>query len=152
MQEPKKEPQEEPRRTSQPNPGQQPMTPMEPPTAPGTEYEKQVPHQGNQPIAESSASSNSGPNPRLTGADSRAIGKMGQSGEGSYEGTRDYDEGLEKFTQSHPPDESVRKGKQIDPNDPELAKAEAIGKSKQANVAHEGRKSGDGRASAPSVA
>lgn len=46
-----KEPDEEPRRTSQPNPDEQPMTPMEAPSSPNTEFEKQVPHQGNQPIA-----------------------------------------------------------------------------------------------------
>jgi hypothetical protein len=54
-----KEPDEEPRRTSEPNPGPQPMQPpmdppMEPPTTPGTEFEKQVPHQGNPPIAKPS--------------------------------------------------------------------------------------------------
>ena len=119
MHEPKKEP-EQPQRTSQPNPGEQPMTPMEAPTSPGTEFEHQVPHQGNQPIARS-----------------------GTSGEGSYEATRQYDEGLEKFTESHPPDESLRDAQSIDPNDPELKKAEQIGKSKR---------SSEPRVSSPSVA
>ena len=111
MPEPKKEPQEEPRRTSQPDADPQPMTPMEPPSAPGTEFEKKVPHQGNQPIARSDAA---------------------RSGEGSYEGTRRYDEGLERFSEEKPVEESLRDARSIDTEDPELKRAEKIGKSKSA--------------------
>jgi len=118
MNDPKKQPQEEPRRTSQPNPGEQPMTPMEAPSTPNTEFEKQVPHQGNMPIA-----------------------KTGKVGEGSYEGTRQYDEGLEEFSKKSSPEQSVQQAKKIDPDDPELKRAEQIGKSKQANMSSERRTS-----------
>lgn len=141
MNDPKKQPQEEPRRTSQPSPGEQPMTPMEAPSSPNTEFEKQVPHQGNAPIAGASERSIPGPNPRLAGADSPAIAKTGKVGEGSYEGTRQYDEGIEAFSKKNPVEQSMKDAKKIDTNDPSLKKAEQVGKSKQANVTSEGRTS-----------
>jgi hypothetical protein len=130
----------EPQRTSQPNPQEQPMTPMEAPGTPSTEYEKQVPHQGNRPIAHGGGAAMPTSSPR--GSSSDAVSRTGKSGEGSYEGTRDYDDGLAKFSKEHSPEESVERGKKIDPNDPELKRAEEAGK----------RKGMDGqRRSSPSV-
>ncbi|MGZ3420875.1 MAG: hypothetical protein ACXVEE_23565 [Polyangiales bacterium] len=94
-----KQPNQEPRRVSNPQPSQPP--PIETPSAPQTEYEKEVPHSPNQPVA-----------------------KTGTKGEGSYEGTRQYDEGLEKFTETHSNEETIQAAKKIDPNDPALKQAE----------------------------
>lgn len=97
-------PNEEPRRTSQPNqPGQTP--PQEAPQRPETEWEKHVPHAPNQPVA-----------------------KTGKYGEGSYEATRQYDEGVERFSKDVPPEEAIRRAKSNDPDDPELREAERKGK------------------------
>lgn len=106
MNDPNKKPLE-PQRTSQPTPDQ-PPNPMEAPATPNTEYEHQVPHEGNQPIARTAKG----------------------GGEGSYEGTRQYDDGLAAFTKTHSVDQSIREGKQIDTSDPELKNAEKIGKAK----------------------
>ena len=103
MPDPNKKP-EEPQRTSQPMPNQ-PTTPMEAPVSPSTEYEKQVPHEGNQPVAHA-----------------------GKSGEGSYEATQRYDNGIDQFSKQNSPDQSFEKGKKIDVDDPALKKAEAAGK------------------------
>lgn len=90
-------PQTEPQHVSNP-----PNTPpLEAPSTPKTEYENEVPHSGNEPIA-----------------------KLGKTGEGSYEGTRQYDEGLEQFTEGHDPDASSDDARKIDPDDPELKRAE----------------------------
>jgi hypothetical protein len=94
-----KTPTEEPRRVSNPQPGETP--PMEAPSTPQTEYEKEVPHSPNQPVA-----------------------KMGKTGEGSYEGTKQYDEGLEKFTETHSNEDTIKTAKKIDVDDPALKKAE----------------------------
>lgn len=106
-----KNPNQEPRRTSQPQqPGNEP--PMEAPTSPATEFEKNVPHPGaNQPVA-----------------------KAGESGEGSYKGTEQYTEGYKKFAQQTSPDEALKKAKQIDPNDPKLREANEKGKAKASDV------------------
>ena len=102
MNDPNKKP-EEPRRVSNPQPGETP--PMQaPPATPGTEYEKNVPHTKNEPIAISR--------------------EAGEKGEGSYKGTRQYDEGLENFSKKHSSDESVKKAKQINPDDAQLKQAE----------------------------
>jgi hypothetical protein len=103
MNDPKK-PGEEPQRVSQPDemPGQTP--PMQAPARPA-EYEKNVPHEPGQPIAHT-----------------------GTVGEGSYEGTRKYREGYEKFSRQTSPDEARRKAEQINPDDPSLKQAEQRGK------------------------
>jgi hypothetical protein len=94
------QPNQQPQRTSQPmQPGQTP--PNETPASPDTEYERNVPHTTDQPVAQT-----------------------GKHGEGSYEGTKQYDQGLEEFGKKNPPDESVRRGKQIDTDDPALREAE----------------------------
>jgi hypothetical protein len=95
-----KTPSQEPRRVSNPQPGEAP--PMEaPPQGPQTEYEKEVPHSPNQPVA-----------------------KMGGKGEGSYEGTKQYDEGLEKFSETNSNEDTIKRAKSIDVDDPALKKAE----------------------------
>jgi hypothetical protein len=53
-----------------------------------------------------------------------AIAKRGKYGEGSYEATRRYDDGLEQFSKSHPVDESMKDAKKIDTDDEELKRAE----------------------------
>ena len=88
----------EPQRTSQPQ-----TPPDETPSHPGTEYEKNVPHTPEQPVAMS-----------------------GESGEGSYQGTREYLEGYERFSESHSPEETVREAKKINPDDPKLKEAEPV--------------------------
>jgi len=98
-------PNQEPRRVSQPNQPSQPQK-TKPVEAPGSEYEKEVPHSGEPPVAHT-----------------------GKFGEGSYEGTREYAEGYEEFARSTSPDESVKKGQEIDPNDPVLKEAEERAKS-----------------------
>lgn len=96
MNDPKK-PNEEPRRVSQPEqPGQ---------TKPGTEYEKNVPHEHGQPVA-----------------------MTGDKGEGSYTGTKQYQEGYKKFSQKTSPEDARKKAEKIDPNDPQLREAEQRGK------------------------
>jgi len=95
---------EEPR-PSQPQAPPPQTPPNEAPETPNTEYEREVPHTGSQPIA-----------------------RTADGGEGSYEGTRQYDEGLEQFTQEHSPDESLREASEIDPDDPELVRALEEGK------------------------
>lgn len=104
MNDPKK-PNEEPRRVSQPDemPGQTP--PMEAPSRPGIEYEKNVPHEPGQPIA-----------------------MTGDKGEGSYTGTKKYQEGYKKFSQQTSPEDARKKAAKIDPNDPSLKEAEQRGK------------------------
>lgn len=105
-----KMPDPEPRRVSQPGktrPDETP-TPVEAPKQP-SEWEKEVPHTGSQPVA-------------LTG----------RYGEGNYEATREYAEGYEEFASQTTPDESVRKGKKIDPDDPALKEAEQRGKRAEA--------------------
>ena len=92
----------EPQRTSQPQPGE---TPMEAPQQPNTEYERNVPHEGNEPIA-----------------------RTATSGEGSYEGTQKYDNGIDQFSKQHSVQESIEAGRKIDTNDPELKAAEEKGK------------------------
>lgn len=107
-----KTPNQEPRRTSQP--GKKTNEPRETPgtkAAPATEYEKDVPHTGEQPVA-----------------------YTGKSGEGSYEGTREYSEGYEEFASHTSAEESVEKGKKIDPNEPSLKDAEQRAKRGQARV------------------
>jgi hypothetical protein len=97
-------PDQEPRRTAPPEqPGQTP--PNEAPPSPATEYEKHVPHDPNQPVA-----------------------RAGTVGEGSYEGTRAYDDGLEQFSKDVSPEEAVQRARKIDVDDPELKDAERRGK------------------------
>jgi hypothetical protein len=118
----------EPQRTSQPQPGEKPM---EAPQQPNTEYERNVPHQGNEPIAHT-----------------------GKSGEGSYEGTKQYDDGLDAFTKNHPVDESIEAGKKIDVNDPSLKAAEEKGKApaKSGGERKPTMSPDQGRTSSPSIA
>jgi hypothetical protein len=125
MNDPKK-PTEEPRRTSQPNelPGQTP--PMEAPPRPGTEYERNVPHNPDQSVA-----------------------KTGEGGEGSYKGTRQYQEGYEQFSRDTSPDDAMRKASEIDPDDPELLKAARVGKTSSESSKKNGGTGG--RISAPSI-
>ncbi len=120
----------EPQRTSQPQqPGETPM-PVESPPQPGTEYERNVPHQGNEPIAHT-----------------------GKGGEGSYEGTKQYDDGLDAFTKKHPVEESIESGRKIDMNDPTLKAAEEKGKApaKSGGDRKPAIAPDQGRASSPSV-
>lgn len=116
---------EQPRRTSQPTPQQpdQPSPPMEAPGNPNTEYERQVPHEGNQPIA-----------------------RTATGGEGSYEGTQRYDNGMDQFSKQHSLEDSIADAKQIDTSDPALGKAE-----KQAKQGPAKGKADKERASIPSV-
>jgi hypothetical protein len=118
---------EEPQRTSQPHPGE---TPIEAPDQPDTEYERNVPHQGSEPIAH-----------------------MGTSGEGSYEGTKQYDDGLDAFSKQHSVDESIEAGRKIDTNDPALKAAEEKGKApmKRGGDRKPTMQPDEGRASTPSV-
>ena len=113
-------PNEEPRRVSNPNPQ---TPPIEEPPMPGTEYEKNVPHQ---------------PEP------STAVSKSGEAGEGSYQGTRQYLEGYEKFAEKTSPENALKKAKEIDSADPSLKQAEKSGR-----IAQNGGTGG--RISAPSI-
>ncbi len=94
----------EPRRVSQPEESRPDETPKPP-----SEWEKEVPHTGSQPVA-----------------------RTGRYGEGNYEATREYAEGYEEFASHTTPDESVRKGKEIDPDEPSLKDAEQRGKRAEA--------------------
>lgn len=93
----------EPQRVS--NPEQTP--PMETPPMPATEYEKNVPHAPDQ---------------------STAMSQSGKGGEGSYEGTKQYQEGYKKFSQQTSPNDAIQKANKINPNDPSLKQAEQQGK------------------------
>lgn len=104
-------PNEEPRRVSQPS--QNP--PVQAPGNPPSEYERNVPHN---------------PDP--------SVAMTADKGEGSYEGTRKYQEGYKKFSQQTSPDDARKKAEKIDTNDPSLKQAEQRGKSA-------------GRVSAPSI-
>jgi hypothetical protein len=66
-----------------------------------------------------------------------AVSKSGKGGEGSYEGTKKYQEGFEKFAEDTSADEAVKKAGEINPDDASLKKAEQRGK--------------DGRTSAHSI-
>lgn len=98
---------QQPQRVSNPTPEQ--------PPAP-SEYEKNVPHAPEQPVA---------------------ISKSAKGGEGSYEGTKQYQQGYEKFAKQTSPDDAVKTATEINPNDPSLKQAEQRGKS--------------GRTSSPSI-
>ncbi len=119
MNDPKK-PTPEPQRVSHPNPN---TPPMEAPPRPQTEYEKNVPHN---------------PDPSV------AVSKSGKSGEGSYEGTKQYQAGYDEFAQQTSPDDALKKAKAIDVDDPSLKQAE-----ERARTSHNGGPGG--RISAPSI-
>lgn len=121
---------QEPQRTSQPTQPNQPPPPMEMPGQPNTEYEKQVPHEGNQPIA-----------------------RVGEGGEGSYEGTQKYDNGLDQFSKQNSPEQSFEKGRKIDVDDPALKQAEQAGKqpAKTGGERKPQLKPDEGRPSSPST-
>jgi hypothetical protein len=113
-----KKPMEEPQRVSNPNPN---TPPMEAPSRPQTEYEKNVPHSPDQSVAM----------------------KNDGKGEGSYEGTKQYQDGYKKFSEETSPDDAVKKAEQINPNDPSLKQAEQRGKSSNGGTG--------GRISVPSI-
>lgn len=100
---------------------QEPQQPENPqtrtPSNPTSEFEKNIPHNDDNTVA---------------------MSQEGVSGEGSYRGTKQYQDGYKKFSQQTSPDDAVKKATKIDPNDPSLEQAERQGK-------------GAGRASAPSV-
>ena len=102
------------------NPNEEPQRVSQPEkqTPPMEAPEKTVPHESGQPVA-----------------------MTGESGEGSYEGTRKYREGYDKFSQKTSPDDAQKKAEKIDPNDPSLKQAEQRGKSGGTG----------GRISAPSI-
>jgi hypothetical protein len=56
------------------------------------------------------------------------IAKTGKKGEGSYEGTKKYQEGYQKFSQQTSPEDARKRAEKIDPNDPSLKEAEKRGK------------------------
>lgn len=114
MNDPKKQPQE-PQRVS--NPQQQPA-PMQTPPNPQTEFEKSVPH-----------------------SDDPSIAMSGESGEGSYKGTKQYNEGYKKFSKDTSPEDAIKKANEINPNEPSLKQAEQRGKNGGTG----------GRISAPSI-
>jgi len=69
---------------------------------------------------------------------SEPISMSGEAGEGSYEGTRKYREGYDKFSQKTSPEDAQKKAEKIDTNDASLKQAEQRGKNA-------------GRISAPSI-
>lgn len=103
----------EPQRVSNPNPN---TPPMEAPPRPQTEYEKNVPHNPDQSVA---------------------VSKSGKGGEGSYEGTKQYQEGYDSFARQTSPEDALKKAREINPDDPSLEQAEQRARA--------------GRVSAPSV-
>lgn len=110
MNDPKKNPGQEPQRVSSPNE-------MPSQSKPPTEFEKNVPH-GDTPVSMS-----------------------GKGGEGSYEGTKKYREGYDKFAQQTSPEDAQKKAEKIDANDASLKQAEQRGKNGGTG----------GRISAPSI-
>jgi hypothetical protein len=112
---PKKQP--EPQRVS--NPQQEP--PMEAPQNPQTEYEKSVPHS--------------------TEKTTLSVSQDGKGGEGSYQGTKQYQDGYKKFSKETSPDDAMKKANDINPNDASLKQAEQRGKNGGTG----------GRISAPSI-